>query len=99
MVALVEFAEPHYKGKKNRVAISGLIEGLSRMMRKYQVRFLWELRSAMGAAYQADIKPTKQSLGMMKAENNIPNRQGKIIKQNNGQSLWVARNMEEKSWA
>ncbi|AOW53837.1 TPA: TraV family lipoprotein [Legionella pneumophila] len=46
-----------------------------------------------------DIKPTTQSLGMMKADNNIPNRQGKIIKQNNGQSLWVARNMEEKSWA
>ena len=98
MVALVELAEPHYKGKKNRVAISGLIEGLSRMMRKYQVRFLWELRSVMGAAYQADVKPATPRRGMMKAENNLQDFEGTIIKQNNGQSVWVAKKVEGRSW-
>ncbi len=54
MVAmLVELTQTNQDNKARVAANSGLIEGLSRMMRKYQVRFLWELRPAMGAAYQA----------------------------------------------
>jgi conjugal transfer pilus assembly protein TraV len=46
-----------------------------------------------------EIKPIKRSFIVMKAENNSPNTLGKLIKQNNGQSLWVARNLERQSWA
>jgi conjugal transfer pilus assembly protein TraV len=46
-----------------------------------------------------DIKSNPARRGMMKAENTIPNHQGKIIQQNNGQSLWVATNLKEQSWA
>lgn len=46
-----------------------------------------------------DVKPNSARRGMIKPENNIPNHQGKIIQQNNGQSLWVSRNLKEQSWA
>ncbi|HHF7365624.1 TPA: conjugal transfer protein [Legionella bozemanae] len=45
-----------------------------------------------------DVKTNPPRRGMMKAENNLPNNPGKIIQQNNGQSLWVARNLEAQSW-
>lgn len=46
-----------------------------------------------------DVKPTSPRRGMMKAENNLQNFEGKIIKQNNGQSVWVAKKVEGQSWA
>ncbi|HAT8251597.1 TPA: TraV family lipoprotein [Legionella pneumophila] len=46
-----------------------------------------------------DVKPAFPRRGMMKAENNLQNFEGKIIKQNNGQSVWVAKKMEGQSWA
>ncbi|HAU0297867.1 TPA: conjugal transfer protein [Legionella pneumophila] len=45
-----------------------------------------------------DAKPNSVRRGMMKAEHTIPNHQGKIIQQNNGQSLWVATRFKEQSW-
>ncbi|RMW99872.1 TraV family lipoprotein [Legionella jordanis] len=46
-----------------------------------------------------DVKPMPPKRGMMKAENNPPKSFGKIIKQNNGQSVWVAKKVEGQSWA
>ncbi|KTC81741.1 conjugative transfer protein [Legionella cherrii] len=46
-----------------------------------------------------DVKPNSERRGMMKAEHTIPNHQGKIIQQKNGQSLWVVHNLKEQSWA
>jgi conjugal transfer pilus assembly protein TraV len=45
-----------------------------------------------------DVKPMSPKRGMMKAENNLPNNMGNIIKQNNGQSVWIAQNAKEQSW-
>ena len=45
-----------------------------------------------------DIKPLPPRRGKLRAENNLPNNVGNIIKQNNGQSVWVARNAKEQSW-
>lgn len=45
-----------------------------------------------------DVKPAPPRRGMMKAENTLQNFEGKVIKQNNGQSVWVAKKMEEQSW-
>lgn len=36
---------------------------------------------------------------LMKAESHHSNPQGKLIKQANGQSLWLAQNIKEESWA
>lgn len=44
----------------------------------------------------ADDKTPKR---LMKAESHRPNPQGKLIKQANGQSLWLAQNIKEQSWA
>ena len=46
-----------------------------------------------------DVKPASPRRGMMKAENNLQNFEGKVIKQNNGQSVWVAKKVEGQSWA
>lgn len=46
-----------------------------------------------------DVKPAPSSRGLMKAENNSSKSAGKIIKQNNGQSVWVAKKVEGQSWA
>lgn len=46
-----------------------------------------------------DVKPAPPGRGMMKAENNFKNFEGKVIKQNNGQSVWVAKKVEGRSWA
>ena len=46
-----------------------------------------------------DVKPAPPRRGMMKAENTLQNFEGKVIKQNNGQSVWVAKKMEGQSWA
>ena len=46
-----------------------------------------------------DVKPVAPRRGMMKAENNPYNMEGKIIKQSNGQSIWVAKKGEGQSWA
>ncbi|AHE68493.1 TraV family lipoprotein [Legionella oakridgensis] len=46
-----------------------------------------------------DVKPTQSRRGVMKAENTFPSKTGKIIKQNNGQSVWVAKKVEGQSWA
>lgn len=46
-----------------------------------------------------NVTPNPVKRGMTNAESNIPNHQGKIIQQNNGQSLWVATNLKEQSWA
>ncbi|HHU0102142.1 TPA: conjugal transfer protein [Legionella pneumophila] len=46
-----------------------------------------------------DVKPTLPRRGMMKAENNIQSVEGTIIKQNNGQSVWVVKKVEGQSWA
>ncbi|QMT62121.1 conjugal transfer protein [Legionella sp. PC997] len=43
-----------------------------------------------------DIKPRP---GMTNAKNNLQTLKGKIIKQNQGQSLWIARKVEGQSWA
>ena len=46
-----------------------------------------------------DVKPTTPpQRGMMKAENNPQEFEGKILKQNNGQSVWVAKKVEGQSW-
>ena len=45
-----------------------------------------------------DVKPTTPQRGMMKAENNLQEFEGKILKQNNGQSVWVAKKVEGRSW-
>ncbi len=45
------------------------------------------------------VKPAPPRRGMMKAENNLQNFEGKVIKQNNGQSVWVAKKVEGRSWA
>ncbi|AOU50658.1 TPA: TraV family lipoprotein [Legionella pneumophila] len=46
-----------------------------------------------------DVKPVLPRRGMMKAENNYQKLEGKIIKQNNGQNVWVAQKVEGQSWA
>ncbi|HEM6966115.1 TPA: conjugal transfer protein [Legionella pneumophila] len=46
-----------------------------------------------------DVKPVFPRRGMMKAENNYQKLEGKIIKQNNGQNVWVAQKVEGQSWA
>ena len=45
-----------------------------------------------------DVKPATPSRGMMKAENNLQDLEGTILKQNNGQSVWVAKKVEGRSW-
>ena len=45
-----------------------------------------------------NVKPVPPIRGMMKAENNFQNFEGKVIKQNNGQSVWVAKKVEGRSW-
>ncbi|SFM08272.1 TraV family lipoprotein [Legionella jamestowniensis] len=46
-----------------------------------------------------DVKPVLPRRGMIKAENNYQKLEGKIIKQNNGQNVWVAQKVEGQSWA
>lgn len=46
-----------------------------------------------------DVKLNSPRSGMMKADKNITNPQGTIIKQSNGQSVWVAKQLKEQSWA
>ncbi|MFS9378636.1 conjugal transfer protein [Legionella pneumophila] len=46
-----------------------------------------------------DVKPVLPRRGMMKAENNYQKLEGKIIRQNNGQNVWVAQKVEGQSWA
>jgi conjugal transfer pilus assembly protein TraV len=46
-----------------------------------------------------DVKPVPQRHAKLRAENNLQNFEGKVIKQNNGQSVWVAKKMEGQSWA
>ncbi|HAU1718461.1 TPA: TraV family lipoprotein [Legionella pneumophila] len=46
-----------------------------------------------------DVKPTYPRRGKLRAENNLQNFEGKVIKQNNGQSVWVAKKVEGQSWA
>lgn len=45
-----------------------------------------------------DVKPATPRRGMMKAENNLQDFEGTILKQNNGQSVWVAKKVEGRSW-
>lgn len=46
-----------------------------------------------------DVKPASPRRGKLRAENNLQNFEGKIIKQNNGQNVWVAQKVEGQSWA
>ncbi|WP_131751128.1 MULTISPECIES: TraV family lipoprotein [Legionella] len=46
-----------------------------------------------------DVKPRPSRRGVMKAENNPPYNPGRIINQENGQSVWVSREARVKSWA
>ncbi|HAT1987790.1 TPA: TraV family lipoprotein [Legionella pneumophila] len=46
-----------------------------------------------------DVKPVPQRRAKLRAENNLQNFEGKVIKQNNGQSVWVAKKVEGQSWA
>ena len=46
-----------------------------------------------------DVKPNTPGRRKLRAENNPPKSFGKIIKQNNGQSVWVAKEVEGRSWA
>lgn len=46
-----------------------------------------------------DVGPVSIRRGMIKAENSHPNHEGKIIKQNNGENVWVALKVEGQSWA
>lgn len=45
-----------------------------------------------------DVKPTPLRRGKLRAENNLQNFEGKVIKQNNDQSVWVAKKVEGRSW-
>ncbi|CDZ79403.1 conjugal transfer protein TraV [Legionella massiliensis] len=46
-----------------------------------------------------DAKPSRQQRGAMNADNNRQNLTGQLIKQNTGQSIWVAKQVEGQSWA
>ncbi|HAT1865073.1 TraV family lipoprotein [Legionella sp. PATHC038] len=46
-----------------------------------------------------DVKPAPPRRAKMRAENALQNFEGKVIKQNNGENVWVAKKMEEQSWA
>ena len=46
-----------------------------------------------------DVKPVPPRRGKLRAENTLQNFEGKIIKQNNGQNVWVAQKVEGQSWA
>ncbi|WP_010654219.1 TraV family lipoprotein [Fluoribacter dumoffii] len=46
-----------------------------------------------------DVKPYSFRKNMMKAENKSFLNQGKIVKQDNGQALWLAQTVKEQSWA
>lgn len=45
-----------------------------------------------------DVNPATPRRGMMKAENNLQDFEGTILRQKNGQSVWVAKKMEGRSW-
>jgi conjugal transfer pilus assembly protein TraV len=45
-----------------------------------------------------DVTPATPRRGIMKAENNLQDFEGTIFKQNNGQSVWVAKKVEARSW-
>lgn len=46
-----------------------------------------------------DVKPYSSQKNMMKAESKTLLNQGKIVKQVNGQALWLAQTVKEQSWA
>jgi conjugal transfer pilus assembly protein TraV len=46
-----------------------------------------------------DLKPYPPRQSRMKAEQEIPKQTGRILKQANGQSLWVARHPGGQAWA
>ncbi|KTC84288.1 TraV family lipoprotein [Legionella brunensis] len=46
-----------------------------------------------------DVKPTLPRRAKVRAENNIQKVGGTIIKQNNGQSVWVVKKVDGQSWA
>ncbi|HHS8465258.1 TPA: conjugal transfer protein [Legionella pneumophila] len=45
-----------------------------------------------------DVKPVTPKRGKQRAENNLHDFEGTILKQNNGQSVWVAKKVEGRSW-
>ena len=45
-----------------------------------------------------DVKPATPRRGKLRAENNLQDFEGTILKQNNGQSVWVAKKVEGRSW-
>ncbi|HDP0034303.1 TPA: conjugal transfer protein [Legionella pneumophila] len=46
-----------------------------------------------------DVKLYSSKKNMMKAESKPLLNQGKIVKQDNGQALWLAQTVKEQSWA
>lgn len=46
-----------------------------------------------------DVKPMPPKHAKLRAENILPDKVGNIIKQNNGQSVWIAKKVEGQSWA
>ncbi|HAT2150930.1 TPA: TraV family lipoprotein [Legionella pneumophila] len=46
-----------------------------------------------------DVKPNGSRKNVMKAENIPFLNQGKKVKQDNGQALWLAQTVKEQSWA
>ncbi|HHF7375951.1 MULTISPECIES: TraV family lipoprotein [Legionellaceae] len=49
--------------------------------------------------FSDDVKPYSSRKNMMKAESKHLLNQGKIVKQDNGQALWLAKTVKEQSWA
>lgn len=46
-----------------------------------------------------DAGPIRPAYDRIKAEHQLPKHQGRVVKQANGQSLWVAQKVEGQSWA
>lgn len=45
-----------------------------------------------------DVTPVTPRRGKLRAENNLQIFEGAIIKQNNGENVWVAKKVEGRSW-